>query len=326
MAPKNESAQAAQRKLERTVRQLRTITYTALVLGIIGILIGVYPLLSSALKGQAVNYGHTLSGINAPLTPQQLAVINNASNSYFEQAGEMYLNNPASTNATGVKATQTNSIIVNGKPSVIYLGAISCIFCGENRWAMALALAKFGQFGALYNGYSSVGDGDVPTLYWLPAQYNASAGTVFGANYTSSYINFLPMEGQSKITGGFVFPTLQSTQSDAQSFGNPAYVEAVNAIAAQNNYAGTPYTIWGRNIVPGADAVAGFAQLNNSVALTYMTHAQVLSQLAKPNDTFAWTQYVGADIYIAMMCGTLNNTAPICSLPAIKSIEAQEGY
>ena len=39
------------------------------------------------------NFGNTIAGINTPLTPAQLSVINNAPNSYFESAGERLLNN-----------------------------------------------------------------------------------------------------------------------------------------------------------------------------------------------------------------------------------------
>jgi len=60
---------------------------------------------------------------------------------------------------------------------------------------------------------------------------------------------------------------------------------------------------------------------NQTFPLTYMTHAQVLSQLAHPDDQFAYTEYAAADVYVAMVCSSINNTAPVCSPPAIKSLE-----
>ena len=56
-----------------------------------------------------------------------------------------------------------------------------------------------------------------------------------------------------------------------------------------------------------------------------MTHAQVLSQLSSFNDQFAWSEYAAADVYIAQVCPSINNTAPVCSLPAIKSIGSVMG-
>lgn len=325
MATKHPDSRVAQAKLERAIKTTRMISTVSLAIGIIAIILAAAPLVAGIIKGPAPNFGHTLAGINQPLTPSQLAVINNASNANFETAGLMYLNHSLQ-NASIIAPIPVNSLTINGKPSVIYLGAISCIYCAENRWAMALALGQFGHFNSLYLGYSALGDGDVPTIYWAPAQYNSSSGATFGANYSSSYINFLPIEGQSKITGGFVPPTLSQMQQDAQSLNNSAYSLAINTILQLNNFQGTPYTIWGRNLMPGVDAVAGFAQNGTGVALTYMTHAQVFSQLNAPNGEFSWTQYAGADLYIAMTCASINNTAPICSLPAIQSIERINGY
>lgn len=325
MATTKSQASPAQKKLEKAIRTVKLISTTSLVVGIIAIVLAAYPLVSSLLAPVPINFGSTLVGINSPLTPAQLAVINNASNAFFERAGEMYLNNSL-PNVGGSSTMKTNALVVNGKVSVIYLGAISCVYCGENRWAMALALSRFGQFNSLYTGYSALGDADVPTIYWTPALYNASSGVTFGSNYTSSYINFLPIEGQSPITGRFQPPTITEIQSSAQGLNNPAYMQAINKIISLNTYQGTPYMVWGNSLVGGADAVAGFEPQGSGIALTYMTHAQVYSQLSKPNDSFSWTQYGGADLYIAMVCASLKNTAPICSLPAIQGIERVSGY
>jgi len=322
MATTKHQAQSAQKKLEKAIRTVKIISTTALIIGILAIVIAAYPLVSGLLAGPAPNFGHTLAGINTPLTPAQLAVINNASNSYFEQAGEMYLNHSL-PNVGGASVSRTNSLVVNGKPSVIYLGATSCIYCGENRWAMALALSRFGQFGTLYTGYSALGDGDVPTIYWSPALYNTSSATTFGSNYTSSYINFLPIEYQSKITLGFQVQSIPYFQQQAQANGNGAYINATNLIAQLNTFQGTPYTIWGRDIVPGADAIAF---TNGNTTIMNMTHAQIYAQLANPDNQFSWTQYAGADLYIAMVCSSMGNTPPICSLPAIQGIERVSGF
>jgi len=275
---------------------------------------------------QNQSFGSRLTNINAPLNASELAVINNASDSYFEQAGLMLLN--GSINDVGVQPQKAPLLIVNGKPSVIYLGAISCIYCGENRWAMALALGRFGRFNALFKGYSSFGDGDLPTLYWAPAEYNISSGVDFGNFYNSSYINFISIDYASPIVQGFEMQPLSYFIQKVGSTGSAPYVAALQLISNLNNFQGTPYTIWGRFVVPGADAV-DFGNVNPSqppIPLEYMTHEQVLSQLAHPNDMFAWREYAGADLYIAMTCASINNTAPICALPAIQKIESVYGY
>ncbi|MEM4063868.1 MAG: DUF929 family protein [Candidatus Micrarchaeaceae archaeon] len=284
-------------------------------------------LAADPIISQQQPFGSRLTNINAPLNSTELAIINNASDSYFETAGEMYLSSKLN-NSVGASATKVPMFVVNGKPSVIYLGSITCIFCGENRWAMALALSRFGNFTELFKGYSSFGDGDLPTLYWAPAHYNQSSIDL-GNFYNSKYINFITLEDTDPITGGFNLQPLNIIQQEINSTGNLAYMDAIKFILQLNTFQGTPYTIWGAYNVGGADAVdfGNSTPINGqSLPLTYMTHEQVLSQLAHPNDQFAWTEYAAADLYVAMICGSINNTAPVCSLPAIKQIEVSNGY
>jgi len=334
---------------------LKTIAYVALVLGVVANLIGFATFLrvqnlylevqtgqSQTLQSITVNgaiitppmtaapviqqeqpFGHRLTGINSPLNSTELATINNAPDSYFQTAGEMFLNNSLSNVVNGRAYVATN-LIVNGKPSVIYLGAISCIYCGENRWAMALALGKFGSFDKLFTGYSALLDGDVPTLYWAPVNYNATTGVLFGNFYNSSVINFLSIEYLSPISGGFSMGTLPYFLQQAQSSATAPYVQAMNVLIGTNDYQGTPDTQWGKFSIPQADAAdfGNSATSANNITLTYMTHAQVLQQISKPANQFAWTEYAAADIYIAATCTTLQNVPHVCQIPAIRQIQA----
>lgn len=323
-------------RYESALRKLRIVSMAALMLGIIAIFVSMTVLVlgtqQPAAPANKTNFGSTLAGINQPLNATSLSIINNAPNSYFETAGEMYLNATLTNPVYPSIAQNVNALVVNGKPSVIYLGSITCIWCGENRWAMALALSRFGNFSALYTGYSSLGDGDVPTLYWTPDQLNVSYDAI-GNHYSSRYLNFISIEDLNPIRGGFVINSGSKILSDLQQLGNQTYVQAfgliVNLSTANQSTAfkGTPYTIWGNYQFGGADAEAfgNTTPSSGTVPLTYMTHAQVLSQLASPADQFAWTEYAGADVYIASMCKTLNNTSNLsaCQLPAIRGIEAQ---
>ncbi|MEM3781356.1 MAG: DUF929 family protein [Candidatus Micrarchaeaceae archaeon] len=278
-------------------------------------------------------FGSRLTNINSPLNASELAVINNAPNSYFEIAGEMLLNGSIK-NEVGASHNKVPMFIVNGKPSVIYLGSITCIFCGENRWAMALALSRFGNFSALYKGYSSFGDGDLPTLYWAPASYNSSGKDDLGNFYSSKYINFISIDDENPITAGFALNPIQVIQSNVNATGNTAYIDALSYIIndlgknASTAFSGTPYTIWGEYQVGGADAIDfgnSTPSSSSNLPLASMTHAQVLAQFANFNDQFAYTEYAAADLYVAMVCSSINNAAPVCSLPAIGKLESA-GY
>ncbi len=275
--------------------------------------------ISNAISNQS---GGTLAGIDQPLNASQLAVINSAPLSYYETAGQRLLNGSLSDEvlASNSYYLQYNSLIINGKPSVVYLGAITCVFCGENRWAMALALAKFGNFSALYTGYSALGDQDVPTLYWIPVNYTVNGGIAFGNMYQSNLINFYSAEYETPITGGFVPPT--SVKQFVTTAPNANYKAAYQLLNSTGKYQGTPFTFWGTSLVQGADAVVfgNTTPQTTPLPLTEMTHAQVINQLSSFNDQFAWGEYAGADVYIAAVCPTINFNAPVCKLPAIQQI------
>ena len=282
----------------------------------------------SATNTSKYNFGHRLTNIDVPLNSSALAVFNFAPNSYFETAGEMLLNGSITNQVMDVPVSNSSifkPLMINGKPTVIYIGAISCIFCGENRWAMALALGRFGNFSNLYTGYSSFGDHDVPTLYWTADNYTTPENVGFGNSYTSKYINFISADYESPIVQGFEVQPLSYFVSKASSV-NQTYLKAMEFMNSTNQFQGTPFTFWGKYLVGGADAV-DFSNSSSSSNLTleYMTHAQMYNELSNPNDQIGWTEYAGADVYIAYICSTLNSTGsaepPICSLPAIKSIE-----
>ena len=289
-------------------------------------------------------FGQRLTGINVALNSSQLAVINDEPNSYFDTAARMWLNGSL-TSAVGQRIAMAPLLTVNGKPAVVYLGAISCVFCGENRWAMALALSRFGVFQNLFFGYSALGDQDVPTIYWAPVHYNATSAVDFGNFYQGTYVTFLSIEYSSRITGGFQMQTLPYFQQQATAANNSVYEKATGLIVELNNFAGTPYTIWGRYSVLGADAsnFGGTASASSSTTsssstsstattsallpLASMTHDQVLESFAHPNTQFAWTEYAAADYYVALICSSLGvmsssstSAPPICSQPNISSM------
>jgi hypothetical protein len=333
----------AARKDKSSVKTLK-IMNIVLIFIVAGLALYVmYPTIRSALVGQPL--GNTISGINNPLSQSQLATINNVPNSYFEDAGAMMLNVtiPGEGLSNGIyygtnfqivfnKPTQFPQLTYNGKPSVVYIGAISCLWCGENRWAMAMALSRFGTFNNLYIGYSSIHDQDLPTLYWKPQQIHVGGSANFGNDYSSSYVNFFSAEYDSNISAGFEFPASSNPISYfTANAPNASYSQAMDFMNATNSFSGTPFTLWGTVINKGASSVVFGIPQNSSVAassaipLTYMTHQQIFNQLQSFNTTFAYEEYAAADVYIAELCPSINNSAPVCSLPAIAAFEKKMG-
>jgi hypothetical protein len=70
----------------------------------------------------------------------------------------------------------------NGKPTLLYVGAEFCPYCGAERWPLIIALSKFGTFSNLQTTHSAKNDGNIPT--W----------SFYGSTYTSQYLNFQTYE------------------------------------------------------------------------------------------------------------------------------------
>ena len=77
-----------------------------------------------------------------------------------------------------------------GKPEVLYIGAEYCPYCATERWAMAVALSRFGTFSGLHGIHSSSTDvyASTPTL------------TFYKSRYTSKYLTFTPVEEETTGT------------------------------------------------------------------------------------------------------------------------------
>jgi thiol-disulfide isomerase/thioredoxin len=101
--------------------------------------------------------------------------------------------------------TNTTPLTLNGKPEVLYMGAEYCPYCAAERWAMIVALDKFGNFSGLQYMQS-----DSTDIY-----PNSPTFTFVGASYTSSYISFVSVE-QSDRNGA----PLQSATSEQTSLLN----------------------------------------------------------------------------------------------------------
>lgn len=335
-------AKESVKSLKSKVKSLKIIAAFTVIIVVALSLYVAYPSINLAINGQP--FGTRLTGIDAPISTFQLAAINNAPDSNFETAGQLLLNGSipgetASNNSfTGpffelslVHPKQHVPLIINGKPSVVYIGAISCIYCGENRWAMAMALSRFGSFNSLYTGYSSIGDADVPTLYFSPQNYTSKGKVAYGNHYSSSYVNFYSAEWDSQITQGFQFPASSNPIGIfVQNATNSDYRSAMQFMNGTGAFQGTPFTLWGTTINAGADAVVfgnGTSQtsISNKVPLTYTSHAQIFDALRTFNSTFAYEEYAAADVYVAEICSSINNSAPICSSSAIQKFESRMG-
>ena len=121
-------------------------------------------------------------------------------------------------------------LVSNGKPELLFIGAEYCPYCAANRWAMIVALSRFGTFSGLTTVHSGITDGAGDQEPYP----NTPTFTFVNAKYTSKYLTFTSVEGETNIpdtsTGGY---TALQTPTSAQQ-------------ALLTKYDAAPYTTRGR--------------------------------------------------------------------------------
>jgi hypothetical protein len=198
------------------------------------------------------------------------------------------------------KSISGSALTANGKPEMLFIGAEYCPYCGAERWAMIVALSRFGTFTGLSTVHSSTTDTDPDTPTW----------TFVHAKYTSQYLTFTSVEETTNVpdpsTGSY---TLLQTPTAAQQ-------------ALITKYAGSSGTIpfidfGNKYMIEGASYDAGLLGQGK------ISWATIASDLHNPNSSIAKGVLGVANYITAAICGmTGNQPASVCT-PAIKSLESQ---
>ena len=54
-------------------------------------------------------------------------------------------------NPSPIRAIKDTALTSNGKPEILYIGAEFCPYCAAERWAIAVALSRFGTLSPLHS-------------------------------------------------------------------------------------------------------------------------------------------------------------------------------
>jgi thiol-disulfide isomerase/thioredoxin len=77
----------------------------------------------------------------------------------------------------GFRQVATHPWLDHGRPVVLYVGAQYCPFCAAERWALVLALRRYGEWSGLRAMHSTAGTDGFPsiaTYNWLHAAYRSA--------------------------------------------------------------------------------------------------------------------------------------------------------
>lgn len=209
------------------------------------------------------------------------------------------LNVPASTLASvgvgtaapsAIKAVGGTPLTASGKPEMLYIGAEWCPFCAAERWAMAVALSRFGTFTPLKGIHSSATDS-------FP---NTATLTFYNSTYTSKYLVFTPVENQDVHHNPLVTPT--------------AAQQAIWTKYDPSN--GYPFIDFGNKYIAGTTY--------NPQVLQGLNWSQIATDLHNPSTPVAQGADGSANLFTAAICKLTGNApANVCTTAPVAQLEGQ---
>src|SRR5580693_3503560 len=207
---------------------------------------------------------------------------------------------------TGKPTTISGSALTSsGKPEMFYMGAEYCPYCAAERWAMIVALSRFGTFTGLSTIHSSTTDSPAGIPTW----------TFFGSRYTSKYLTFTSVEETQNYRKG---------NSAALNVG---YVPLQTPTAAQQalleRYDTSGY-------IPFIDVANKYVEVGNLLpygpqVLQGLSWSQIAQAMQDPSSTVAQCVDASANYLTAAILKVTGNQPASACTPAVKALETQLG-
>jgi len=202
-----------------------------------------------------------------------------------------------------------SALTSGGKPEMLYMGAEYCPYCAAERWAMIVALNRFGTFSGLATVHSGIKDGagvaapDPSTPTW----------TFANATYTSKYLTFTSVEMQTNIpdASNGSYTTLQ-TPTAAQN----ALITKLDAAPYTTEAGAIPFIDFGNK-----DLIIG-ASYNPGV-LSGLSWSTIATDLSNPSSAVARAVDGTANYITAAICKMTGNQPASACTSVVQSLESK---
>jgi uncharacterized protein DUF929 len=176
-------------------------------------------------------------------------------------------------------------LTLQGKPAIVFVSEESCPFCAAERWALTVALSRFGTWSQLGITRSSATDvyPNTATLSFRAARYHSAELTLSTTELTDNVGH--PLQPQTQLDDRLI-----------ASYDVPPYVNSVDQSGA------VPFLDIGDQFV-----LAG-AQYNPQV-LAGLSAGQIASQLSNPSSPVAHAIDAAAKVIIVAIDQVLHETS-----------------
>ena len=186
----------------------------------------------------------------------------------------------------------------DGKPELVYIGADYCPYCAAERWSVVIALSRFGTFSNLHITKSDSNPDDIP---------NTNTFTFYGSSYSSSYLDFAPIETADRNDNPLQKPTA-AEQALVTTYDTAPYSTTTGGIPFQD--LGNRYILSGSGV--------------NPELLQGMSWQQIAATLTDATSTVAQPIIGNANWITAGICKlTGDQPGSVCSAAPIASLEGQ---
>jgi thiol-disulfide isomerase/thioredoxin len=269
------AAQQAQQRKAEARRRMLTFGSVGLVALVVIVVILIVALSSGKPKQATATSGPLPAGVQADLKVPVSALAKVGAGSAM----------------TSAIRPVTNPVLTSGgKPEMLYIGAEWCPYCAAERWAMAVALSRFGAFSPLKGIHSSSTD----------VYPNTATLTFYRSTYTSKFLVFAPVENEDINHALLEQPT-------------PAQAAIWHKYDPTGGY---PFIDIGNRYIAGTTY--------DPQVLQGLTWSQIAAALHDPSSPVAQGATGSANVFTAAICRITGNApANVCTTRPVSTLESQ---
>jgi uncharacterized protein DUF929 len=279
--PRSSARRAVQQRRQRNL--YTAYGAVAVVIVVIAVIVAIN--LAGGSKPKATKNGVVVGTF--PLTTALFDQVANVPAKDLIKAAEA---EPSNTQPPNKLPAANAELLLGGKPEILYIGAEFCPFCAAERWALVMALSKFGTFHNVTGTTSSSTDVNPSTPTF----------SFYKSTYTSPYLSFVPVETETNTKATLQNPTAGET-AIWEKWDVPPYVSAADEGSIPFIYLGGKYLVTAESY--DASPIAGFQML---AAVNYMTAG---------NNTTSKAAEAAAGYFVSDLCTmTHNQPAAVCNL------------